>query len=122
MRPSPHRHQTWHRSPRGQQAQVVPVPKLQQLLLEVGNHLCPLLKLDVLRLHVVLKVDDHVSTDHHLLTSDVEQHMGIVPVAHGPHLKVDVHHCGGWHSHTSASEAHGVTPQNSKFWNVTKIH
>jgi hypothetical protein len=27
MRPSPHRCQTWHRSPRGRQAQVVPIPE-----------------------------------------------------------------------------------------------
>jgi hypothetical protein len=27
---------------------------------------------------VVLKVDDSVGTDIHLLTSDVEQHMGVV--------------------------------------------
>jgi hypothetical protein len=52
--------------------------KLQQLLLEVGDHLHPLLKLGVLRLHVVLKVDDPVGTDIHLLTSDVEQHTGVV--------------------------------------------
>jgi hypothetical protein len=28
---------------------------------------------------VVLKVDDPVGTDIHLLTSDVEQHTGVVP-------------------------------------------
>jgi hypothetical protein len=49
------------------------------LLLKVGDHLRPLLKLDILRLHVVLKVDDSVGTDIHRLTSDVEQHMGVVP-------------------------------------------
>jgi hypothetical protein len=48
-------------------------------LLEVGDHLCPLLKLSVLRLHVVLKVDDFVDMDIHLLMSDVEQHTGVVP-------------------------------------------
>jgi hypothetical protein len=53
--------------------------KLQMLLLEVDNHLCLLLKLGVLRLHVVLKVDDSVGTDTHLLTSDAKQHMGVVP-------------------------------------------
>jgi hypothetical protein len=53
--------------------------KVQQLLLEVCDHLCPLFKLSILRLHIVLKVDDPVSTDIHLLTSDVKQHMGVVP-------------------------------------------
>jgi hypothetical protein len=53
---------------------VVPVPEAQ-----VGDHLCPLLKLSVLRLHVVLKVDDFVGMDIHLLMSDVEQHTGVVP-------------------------------------------
>jgi hypothetical protein len=49
------------------------------LLLEVGDHLCPLLKLGVLCLHVVLKVDDPVGTDIHLLMSNVEHHTGVVP-------------------------------------------
>jgi hypothetical protein len=49
------------------------------MLLEVGNHLRPLLKLDILRLHVVLKVDDPVGMDIHHLTGDVEQHTGVVP-------------------------------------------
>jgi hypothetical protein len=53
--------------------------QLQKLLLEVGDHLRPLLKLGVLRLHVVLKVDDPVGMSIHLLTSDVEQHTGVVP-------------------------------------------
>jgi hypothetical protein len=53
--------------------------KLQMLLLEVGDHLCPLLKLNVLRLHDVLKVYYPVGTDIHLLMSDVKQHMGVVP-------------------------------------------
>jgi hypothetical protein len=53
--------------------------QLQKLLLEVDNVLCPLLKFDVLCLHVVLKVDDPVGTSIHLLTSDVEQHTGVVP-------------------------------------------
>jgi hypothetical protein len=53
--------------------------KLQKLLFEVGDHLCPLLKLNVLHLHVVLKVDDPMGTDIHLLMSDVEQHTGVVP-------------------------------------------
>jgi hypothetical protein len=33
----------------------------------------------VLRLHMVLKVDDPMGTGIHLLTSDVEQHTGVVP-------------------------------------------
>jgi hypothetical protein len=49
------------------------------MLLEVGNRLRPLLKLDILRLHVVLKVDDPVGMDIHLLTGDVKQHTGVVP-------------------------------------------
>jgi hypothetical protein len=53
--------------------------KLQQLLLKVGDHLRPLIKLSILRLHVVLEVDDSVGTDIHLLTSDVEQHTGVAP-------------------------------------------
>jgi hypothetical protein len=51
----------------------------KKLLLEVGDCLHPLLKLGVLHLHVVLKVDDLVGTSIHLLTSDVEQHTGVVP-------------------------------------------
>jgi hypothetical protein len=53
--------------------------QLQKLLLEVGDRLRPLLKLGVLHLHVVLKVDDLVGTSIHLLTSDVEQYTGVVP-------------------------------------------
>jgi hypothetical protein len=53
--------------------------KLQQLLLKIGDHLRSLLKLGILRLHVVLKVDDFVGTDIHLLMGDVEQHTGVVP-------------------------------------------
>jgi hypothetical protein len=53
--------------------------KLQHLLLKVGDSICPLLKLDVLHLHVVLKVDNHMGTCLHLLTGDVEQHTGVVP-------------------------------------------
>jgi hypothetical protein len=53
--------------------------QLQKLLLEVGDRLRPLLKLGALCLHVVLKVDDLVGTSIHLLTSDVEQHTGVVP-------------------------------------------
>jgi hypothetical protein len=58
---------------------VVPSLKLQQRLLEVGNHICPLLKLGVLRLHVVLKVDDPMGMHIHLLTGDAEQHTSLVP-------------------------------------------
>jgi hypothetical protein len=53
--------------------------KLQQLLLEVVDHLCPLLKLGVLHLHMVLKVDNPVGFGLHLLMGDVEQHVGVVP-------------------------------------------
>jgi hypothetical protein len=53
--------------------------KPQKLLLEVDDRLCPLLKLDTLCLVGVLKVDDPMGMDIHLLTSDVKQHMGIVP-------------------------------------------
>jgi hypothetical protein len=53
--------------------------KLQQLLLKDGDYLRPLLKLGVLCLYVVLMVDDPVGMDIHLLTSDVEQHTGVVP-------------------------------------------
>jgi hypothetical protein len=58
---------------------VVPAPDLQQLLLKVGDRLRPLLKLGILYLHVVLKVDNPVGTGLHLLTSDVEHHTGVVP-------------------------------------------
>jgi hypothetical protein len=53
--------------------------KLQELLLEVSDHLHSLLKLNILRLHVVLKVDNPVGTCLHLLTGDVEQHTSVVP-------------------------------------------
>jgi hypothetical protein len=45
---------------------------LQQLLLKVGDRLRPLLKLGVLYIHVVLKVDNPMGTGLHLLASDVE--------------------------------------------------
>jgi hypothetical protein len=48
-------------------------------LLEVGDHLRALLKLGILCLHVVLKVDNPVGTGLDLLTGDVEQHAGVVP-------------------------------------------
>jgi hypothetical protein len=44
---------------------------LQKLLLEVGDRLCHLLKLGILCLNGMLKVDDPVGTDIHLLVSDV---------------------------------------------------
>jgi hypothetical protein len=53
--------------------------KLEQLLLEVGDHLHHLLKLGILHLHVVLKVENPMVMDLHLLTSDVWQHPGVVP-------------------------------------------
>jgi hypothetical protein len=43
----------------------------------------PLLKLGVLYLHLVLKVDYPVGTGLHLLTSDVKQHTGVVPIMLG---------------------------------------
>jgi hypothetical protein len=49
------------------------------MLLKVGDHLRPLLKLNILRLHMVLKVDNSVGTDIHLLAGDVEQHTSVVP-------------------------------------------
>jgi hypothetical protein len=53
--------------------------QLYKLLLEVGDHLRPLLELSVLHLHMVLKVDDLVGMSIRLLMRDVEQHMGVVP-------------------------------------------
>jgi hypothetical protein len=52
--------------------------KLQQLLLKVGDYLRPLLKLGILCLHVVVKVDNPVGTGLHLIMDDVEQHTGVV--------------------------------------------
>jgi hypothetical protein len=46
--------------------------KLQQLLLKVGDRLRPLLKLSVLHIDKVLKVDNPVGTGLHLLTGNVE--------------------------------------------------
>jgi hypothetical protein len=54
--------------------------QLQKQLPEVGDRLYPLLKIGVLRLHVVLKLDDPVGTSIHLLMSDVEQYTGVVPL------------------------------------------
>jgi hypothetical protein len=52
--------------------------KLQKLLLEVSDRLCPLLKLSVLCLNGMLKVDDPMGMDVHL-SSDVEQLTVVVP-------------------------------------------
>jgi hypothetical protein len=57
--------------------------KLQKLLLGVGDRLCPLLKLDILHLHGVLKVADPIGIDIHLLSSDVKQHTDVVPLMLG---------------------------------------
>jgi hypothetical protein len=57
--------------------------KLQQLLLKVGDHLRPLIKLGVLHLHVVLKVDNPMATGLHLLSGIIEQHTGVVSSMHG---------------------------------------
>jgi hypothetical protein len=48
-------------------------------LLKVGDRLRPLLKLGVLHLHVVLKVDNPVGTGIHLLSGNVEQQTCVVP-------------------------------------------
>jgi hypothetical protein len=53
--------------------------KLQKLLLKVSDRLHPLLKLGVLCLNGMLKVDDPVGMDIQLLSSDVEQLTGVVP-------------------------------------------
>jgi hypothetical protein len=53
--------------------------KLKKLLLVVEDRLHPLLKFSVLHLNGMLKVDDPVGTDIHLLTRDVEQLTGVVP-------------------------------------------
>jgi hypothetical protein len=45
----------------------------------VGDSLRPHLKLGLLCLEGVLKVEDSVGADIYLLTSDVEQLMGVVP-------------------------------------------
>jgi hypothetical protein len=52
--------------------------QLQKLLLEVGDHLCPFLKLGTLCLQGVLKVYNPVGTDVHLLTCKVKQLIGVV--------------------------------------------
>jgi hypothetical protein len=85
----------------------------------VGDHLHPLLKLGTLHLIDVLKVDDPVGIDIHLLPSDVEQLTGVVPPmlgltkmmicppsTHGPAPKVGVYRCGGRHSHAMKWQWH----------------
>jgi hypothetical protein len=71
MRPSPHRCQTWYQSPHGQRVWVVPALVTAEAA-DRGwrSYLC---------LHVVLKVDDPIGLNIHLLMSDVEQHTGVVP-------------------------------------------
>jgi hypothetical protein len=58
---------------------VVPVPAIPKVLLKVDNCLCPLLKLGTLHLDGVLKLDDPVGTDIHLMTCDVEELTVVVP-------------------------------------------
>jgi hypothetical protein len=53
--------------------------QLQKLLLEVGDHLRPLLKLGTLCLIGVLLVDDPMGMDIHLFMCDVKQMTGVVP-------------------------------------------
>jgi hypothetical protein len=53
-------------------------PVTAEALLEVGDHLRPLLKFGVMCLNGVLKVDDPMGMDIHLLASDVEQLTGVV--------------------------------------------
>jgi hypothetical protein len=79
MRPSPHRCRTWHRSPHGQQAQVVPVPEAPIAVARSRRSSPPSPQAWRLCLHMVLKVDNPVGMDIHLLTGDVEQHTGVVP-------------------------------------------
>jgi hypothetical protein len=49
------------------------------MLLDVGDRLRTLLKLSVLHLNGMLKVDDPMGMDIHLLVSDVKQLTGVVP-------------------------------------------
>jgi hypothetical protein len=51
---------------------VVPALEAPTALLKIGDHLHPLLKVSILRLHVVLKMDNPVGMGLHLLTGDVE--------------------------------------------------
>jgi hypothetical protein len=77
-RPNPHRCPTWHQFPQGRQAWVAPAPEAPTTPAQGWRSSLPLLKLSALHLHVVLKVDNPVGTGLHLLTSDVEQHTGVV--------------------------------------------
>jgi hypothetical protein len=78
-RPSPHQRLTWHQSPQGWQAQVVPAPEALVAIAQGWRSSPPSPQAQHLCLHVVLKVDDSVGTDIHLLANDVEQHTGVVP-------------------------------------------
>jgi hypothetical protein len=53
--------------------------QLQKLLLEVGDRLCPLIKLGILCLGGILEMHDHVGASVHLLTSEVKLSTGEVP-------------------------------------------
>jgi hypothetical protein len=72
MTPCPHRCPIWHEPPGGQQARVVPALEAPTTLLKVGDHLHPLLKVSILHLHVVLKMDNPVGMGLHLPMGDVE--------------------------------------------------
>jgi hypothetical protein len=50
-----------------------------ELLLKVGDCHSPLLELEVLLLHSMLKVDDHVGANVHLLIGAVQLLVGLVP-------------------------------------------
>jgi hypothetical protein len=46
--------------------------QLQKLLLDIGDHLHPLLKLEILRRNGIFEVHDHVGPGVHLFTSEVQ--------------------------------------------------
>jgi hypothetical protein len=81
--------------------------KLQHLnlLLKGGDHCCPLLKLEVLRLSTPhgrrLAVDEHSSTRAQPCWGD-----GMRPSTHGPDPKAEVYYYREEHSHASAARAH----------------
>jgi hypothetical protein len=79
MRPSPHRRPTWHRSPQGRQARVAPAPKAPTAAAQGWRSSPP----SPHARHPVppcgAQVDNPMGTGLHLLTSDVEQHTGVVP-------------------------------------------
>jgi hypothetical protein len=58
---------------------VVPAPEAPTSATHGHHYLCPLLKLSILLLNVLLKVDNPMGTSLHLLMGDVEQHVGVVP-------------------------------------------